>query len=250
MKCRIARRIGIYSIEILAFCLFSGCAVSGNRDADPRSTHKTTPQQPITQGCGPYDGNCVKDLEETMLFRRDDPRFNQAGLAADAEAYIDFFRDARREKISRLLSLYRPDSIRAILEWGGGLEKRYCVVMFADDSLYWLTWVKDDEACGKVVIDNDKLHQSIKRKIERLSRYDGGEERWIVCDRTVLFMTFYYNQMPYKTFYSDYPGRAQISAPGFPGELDDLIQTAGEMIGGTVNDFITQPENQRRNGRR
>lgn len=173
----------------------------------------------------------IRNLEDTVIFEEESPYSNRTGLTRDAKETINYFKDSRKVLIAKLMSLFQIDSIQAVLEWGGGLEKRYYVLIFSEDTIYWLTWVKNRESFGKVVIDNDGLCQSIKQRIEILSRYDGGKGLMEVDEREVLFMTFYYNGTPYKTYYTDYPEHAYIAGNYYGEELNALIHSVLKFIG-------------------
>ena len=178
----------------------------------------------------------VKDLKETVVFNNPASLSQRTSLASGAQWYIQYFQQARKEKLARIQSLFQIDSIRAILEWGGGLEKKYNLVLFTNDAICWISWGRNHEAFGKVAIDNKNLNRSITQKIDLLSRYNGGEELAYTHDRTVLFMTFYQNNAPYKTFYADFPDRVLISRSPYYGELDALLKTITELIGSSVKE--------------
>lgn len=170
----------------------------------------------------------VKDLEDTAIFY-DNPNISRKSFNNAAKENMDFFKDIRKKKILRLVSFFHINSINAILEWGGGLEKKYCIVIFSKDTIYWLTWIRENDAMGKIRVENKNLIYSLDNKLKKLSDYTGGSLK-AASDRIILFITFYKENLPQKTFCSDYPDKKNEFENYLYNELACLIKMVKSII--------------------
>ena len=148
-------------------------------------------------------GACVvKDLGDILIFKDpDDPRDGRLTVAA--REYVSYFRESRRENISKLVSLFHIESPDALLEWGGGLGREYHVVLFSDGKIYRTSWHGNSIVFAKINPD-EVTRREISKKLKKLSGWSGEAVKYST-DRIVLFMTFYENGIPRKAFYSDFP---------------------------------------------
>ena len=172
----------------------------------------------------------VKNLEETIIFK-DNGDFFDRYLADAARARIKQIGKTRTERISALISRFHIDSINAIVEWGGGLDQKYYVVILSENMIYLLSWGGDNISFTKIRILDRRLKDFFEKKIEILFNYT-GEAKKISQEPFVLFMTFYKDCVPAKTFYSDFPdANSPTESNSYHyNELGDLIKTLKETV--------------------
>ena len=153
----------------------------------------------------------------------------QNDFVAAVQENIKYFSLARQKKLAECVCFFKIEHIDAILEWGGGLQKRYFIYILSANNLHWISWCGDNVAMGRIQINNYQ-YSELKRRVQKLSSFKGGIFTW-AADRIIFYMTFYKNGIPKRTFYSDLPGEYFTKESDDTGyhELGLLLQEIEKM---------------------
>ncbi len=147
----------------------------------------------------------IKDLDETIVYKS---TADYKRITESARYYADYYKDVRRDIISKALSILSLKPIDAVVEWCGGLSGCYIIVIIAGDSVSWIKWhgkkfgdADSAASIGQFSYKNELLEKIIKTKINDLSDYQGSKSQWASIDTPIYYMTIYENNEPQRTFY-------------------------------------------------
>ena len=147
----------------------------------------------------------IKLLQETVDFSKNIKSKNELiknNLKDAAKYKATEYKDIRKKILEKLIDYYNINDPLILIEYAGGLIKRYNVIILTKSNIYFSYWDPGKESFGTIKV-NKYQQKSIQKNISVLKSFNGYCSGGIVDDRSVLFMTFYDKTKPIRAFYSD-----------------------------------------------
>ena len=144
----------------------------------------------------------IKPLNETISYNIEVEKSDFFQKAT--KSHIKEFASARNKKLNKLVAFYKIKNPMAIIESGSIFFQTYSLKVLTKETIYYLKLNYNSEIFGSFSIDNESITKKIKNNLEKLVNFK-GEVGLRSTNSSILFITYYKNNLPQKTLVTDFP---------------------------------------------